>query len=256
MTEVGLGGAPSDSVLRDLASTPRLLVCCDFDGTISTLADEPAAARPVDGAVAVLDYLASLPETWTTIVSGRSLIDLTQLADVSDRVRLVGSHGAEFEVGAILAFGPTEASLLEVVIEQCHDIVAGSAGVLVETKPASVAVHVRRAAPPVAARVLDDVRTGPGSLEGVHTIEGKDVVELAVMSSGKGDAIDVLRSRWSVTATLFVGDDVTDESAFAALGPGDVGIKVGEGPTGAAWRLPDPASVVALLRRLVELREE
>ena len=74
------------------------------------------------------------------------------------------------------------------------------------------------------------------------------------MSGGKGDAVDVLRSRWSVTGTLFVGDDRTDEDAFAVLGTGDIGIKVGDGDSAAAWRLPDPASVVGLLRRLAELR--
>lgn len=242
------------AALRELARTPRLLVCCDFDGTISALVDDPSAARPVDGAVLALDSLATRPYTWSAIVSGRALIDLTRLADVSERVHLVGSHGAEFEVGAIVAFGPVQSTLLQVVVEQCHTLVDGLPGVFVESKPASVAVHVRRATQEVAARVLHVIRTGPGELDGVHVIKGKDVVELAVMSSGKGDAVDVLRTRWAATGTLFVGDDDTDEAAFAVLGKGDVSVKVGMGPTGATWRLADPAAVVRLLRRLDSLR--
>ena len=166
MTTGVFEGAPTDSVLSTLAATPRLLVCCDFDGTISTLADEPSAARPVDGAMAALDALAGLPDTWCAIVSGRSLIDLTQLADVSDRVRLVGSHGTEFEVGSILAFGPTEATLLEVVVGQCTEIVADAPGVLVEAKPASVAVHVRRASPHLATALLAAIRPDRGASPG------------------------------------------------------------------------------------------
>ena len=192
--------------------------------------------------------------TWSALVSGRSLIDLTRLASVSERVHLVGSHGAEFEVGRILAFGPQQSSLLEVVVDLCRELAQGMAGVLIETKPSSVAVHVRKARRDAADRILEAVRRGPGSLPGVHVIEGKEVVELAVVPHGKGDAVDVLRSRWSATGTLFVGDDSTDEAAFAVLGPGDLGIKVGEGMTKAEYRVPDPASVVRMLERLAQLR--
>jgi trehalose-phosphatase len=243
-------------VLRELALAPRLLVCCDFDGTISALADEPSAASPVEGAVAALDALSACADTWAAIVSGRALIDLTRLATVTERVHLVGSHGAEFEIGSILAFGPSEGSLLEAIVGQCRELCDGLPGVLVEVKPASVAVHVRRSPRAVATAALTAVLNGPGSLPGVRIIVGKEVLELAVMSADKGSAVDVLRSRWSITGTLFIGDDETDEAAFAVLRAGDLGIKVGEGPTRAAWRLPDPRSVVQLLDRLVTLRHQ
>jgi len=243
-----------DAAVAALAQTPRLLVCCDFDGTISMLADEPSAARPVDGAVTALDALASLPDTWTAVVSGRALIDLTQLAGMPDRVHLVGSHGTEFEVGAIVAVSPTESALLAEITTQCRVLALAVPGALVEEKPASVAVHVRRSGREDAERLLDAVRTGPGAVPGVHVLEGKQVVELAVFPGAKGDGVGVLRARWDITGTLFVGDDVTDESAFASLGTGDLSVKVGEGTSLATWRLPDPNSVVDLLERLAALR--
>lgn len=247
-------GAVLDGALAALARTPRLLVCCDFDGTISSFADDPGAARPVDGAMSALDAIASLPETWAAVVSGRALIDLTQLAGMPERVHLVGSHGTEFEIGSIVAVSPSEADVLDVIIAQCRAVAHGVAGVIVEVKPASVAVHVRQASRPDAGRILTAVRSGPGSLPGVHVLEGKEVVELAIFPGAKGDGVEALRFRWDITAALFVGDDVTDESAFAVLGAADMGIKVGEGESLAMWRLPDPSAVVQLLERLALLR--
>ncbi len=243
-----------DVALGALARTARLLVCCDFDGTISAIADDPAAARPVDGAVAALDSLAGLPQTWAAVVSGRALIDLSRLAGMPDGVHLVGSHGTEFEVGSIVAVSPPDTALLETIVALCRAVAHDVPGVIVEEKPASVAVHVRLSSPSDADRVLSVVRAGPGSLAGVHVIEGKAVVELAVFPGQKGDGVLALQERWNTTRTLFIGDDVTDESAFAALGPNDVSIKVGDGVSSAAWRVEDPDAVVDVLERLGVLR--
>ena len=96
---------------------------------------------------------------------------------------------------------------------------------------------------------------GPGSLPGVHVIEGKEVIELAAFLGTKADGLRQLQSRWGITATLFAGDDATDEAAFEALQQGDVGVKVGPEPSAAEWRLSDPAAVVDVLERLHVLRQ-
>lgn len=248
-------GSPPDSVLRRLAVTPRLLVCCDFDGTLSNLVDDPGAARPVPGAVGALDSLGALPDTWAAVVSGRSLADLVQLAELPSHVKLVGSHGAEFESGVIDALGDDESARLDALVEECRSLAATAPGALIEPKPASVAVHVRRSSRDDARRLLDAVRSGPGTAVGVHVTEGKEVVELSVVLVGKGSALDSLRHRAEATAVLFAGDDVTDETAFAVLGDADVGVKVGVGSTAAGWRVEDPEALVALLERLLTLRQ-
>lgn len=246
--------APTPQVLRRLAATPRLLVCCDFDGTLSHLVDHPEAARPVPGAVAVLDALSALPDTWAAVISGRELSVLAPLAAMPAHVQLVGSHGTEFEPGVIATLGPQERRLLSEVVAQCEAIAAGTPGTLVESKPASVAVHVRNVPRGQVEGILSRIRGGPGSVPGVHVIEGKEVVELGVVRGGKDGAVDALRSRWAATAAMFVGDDVTDEAALAALSEGDVGVKVGAGETQARWRVGDPDDVVMLLSELLELR--
>ena len=83
---------------------------------------------------------------------------------------------------------------------------------------------------------------------------GKKVCELAVIAADKGTAVEHLRHQLGADPVLFIGDDVTDEDAFAVLGVGDVGIKVGPGETLAEHRLNDTDAVAALLSSLLELR--
>ncbi len=106
-------------------------------------------------------------------------------------------------------------------------------------------LHVRNAAPPDdAVTALECARSGPpGSWEGVHATEGKSVLELAVIETSKGHALDTLRESLDCDVVIYLGDDVTDEKAFAHLRPdaGDIGIKVGDGgrpPPDSASRTP------------------
>ena len=82
---------------------------------------------------------------------------------------------------------------------------------------------------------------------------GKDVLELAVTDADKGSALLRLRRELGAAGALYLGDDVTDEDAFAALGADDVTIKVGDGDTVARHRVADIAGVLAVLDRLAEL---
>jgi len=87
---------------------------------------------------------------------------------------------------------------------------------------------------------------------------GKDVVELTVLEANKGSALLELARASESEATLYVGDDVTDERAFAALDPasGDLTVKVGDGDTVATQRVPGPEAVVELLELLVHHRRD
>lgn len=245
---------PDAASLARLADADRLLVCCDFDGTLSHLVDDPGAARPVPGAVDVLDRLGGLPGTVAAVLSGRSLEALEAVAGMPPHVQLVGSHGVEFRAGVIDGLGADDRKLLDRVSRACSAIVEPIDGAAVETKPASVAVHVRRVPDEVKPEVLAAVLEGPGSLPGVHVTTGKDVIEIAVVQVGKGRALQALKDRAAADVALFVGDDVTDEDAFAALAAGDVGVKVGDGPSRAAWRVAGPDEVVSLLQALATLR--
>ena len=95
-----------------------------------------------------------------------------------------------------------------------------------------------RRGPDVGARVLDALRTGPARPRRASSRPpGKAVLDLAVVQVEQGRRDRPLRIA-GAAAVLFAGDDVTDETAFARLRPGDVGVKVGDGDTAAANRVP------------------
>ncbi len=227
---------------------------CDFDGTISPIVGTPADARPLPGAVAALRGLAALPRTQIVLLSGRSRADLAALVGRPAGVQLIGSHGAEWGSDFGETLSGEQAALLRQLVRQASTIVADAPGCLLERKPASVAVHVRGAEGPVGDRVLAAVRDGPAQLPGVIAIPGKKVLELAVVKVSKGAAIQRLRAQFEPTVTAYFGDDRTDEAAFEVLGEGDIGVKVGPGPSAAAVRLATPVEVVHLLASLLQRR--
>ncbi|MBO0840566.1 MAG: trehalose-phosphatase, partial [Sciscionella sp.] len=254
MTAESLPAELRRAVVR-IARTPRLLVASDYDGTLAPIVDDPENARPSSESVGALRALAGLHETTAAVISGRALRDLATLSRLPSEVHLVGSHGSEFDVGFVHAIDERARALLRRLVAELEQITDDERGVMLEIKPASVAVHVRKAPRDVGARVLDAVRTGPASWDGVQVTEGKAVIELAVVATDKGRALDVLRRRVGATAALFLGDDVTDEKAFARLAGPDLGIKVGAGESIAEYRIRDTTDVATVLAFMVEQRQ-
>ncbi|GIU91216.1 MAG: trehalose 6-phosphate phosphatase [Acidimicrobiia bacterium] len=225
-----------------VASVPRLLVGVDFDGTLSRLVDDPAAARPVPGAVETLEGLARLPDTVVALVSGRRR-DLLESVSGSPRgVVLVGSHGVE--LGEETLAHPRLADLDRRVRDTLGDL-----GLRIETKPATITVHTRGRSPDEVEKVRSAVARLAEEAE-ARLEQGKDVFELHLGSEDKGTALTRLRATHRADAVVYLGDDTTDEAAFAVLGPEDLGVKVGPGPTRAAHRVPDPEAAVELLRMI------
>lgn len=237
--------------LDAVAQVRSLLVVSDFDGTLAPIVNNPPDARALPEAAAALRALADLPDTAAALVSGRALGVLRELSALPATVHLVGSHGAEFDSGFAHY---VDEDLLARIIAELKGIARGRAGVTVETKPASVALHVRNARPGDAEAALEAARRAASSWD-VHVTAGKAVLEFAVVSTDKGEAIDILRDQTAASAVVFLGDDVTDEKGFARMRGDDVGIKVGPGDTAAAYRVESPEDVAAVLAYLFEARE-
>lgn len=262
---------PADLVAAagGLMTRDRVLVALDFDGVLAPLVSRPQDARPLPGSMTAVRRLARFDGLEVALVSGRALDSLRRGSGVSDEdaLSLVGSHGAESALRPSLdgdaittPMTPETAELLERATVELERIAATDpAGqIAVERKPTGAALHTRRASTEVAEAATDAALASPASWPGVHVTLGKSVVEIAVVETSKGIALQRIQATATPTidGVLYVGDDVTDESAFAVLGPDDVSVKVGPGETHAAYRLDGPEDVRDLLQLLVAERSQ
>ena len=243
--------------LGRVAATEHLLVAMDFDGTMAPLVDHAGDARALPRSAAAFAALTELPRTTTALISGRALDSLREVAFPPEKTLLIGSHGAEVWMGpgsSKLELDQDRRELLADVRRELEGIVELAPGTLLEDKPAGVVLHTRLAANDVAEDAVAAARAALQDRPGVYLKSGNRVLETSVVHSSKGEGLAFLRQASGATATVFAGDDTTDEDAQASLLPGDVGVKVGLDFTQAQFRIEAPAHISELLEALLRLR--
>jgi trehalose 6-phosphate phosphatase len=203
--------------------------------------------------------LLGLPNTRVALISGRSMASLEVVAGLPDSTLLVGSHGVEIRLdhpGDLVSLDTTELRQVDVLNEVLGEVADSFDHVWLESKPAGFALHTRLATDH-NSRVahLVALSEATAEIDNLKVRHGKDVLEFSVRGTTKGDAVEHLRGYTNASAVFYAGDDVTDEDAFAALGPEDFGLKSGLGDTLAAHRVQGPKQVAQVLALLAEFRD-
>lgn len=244
-----------DRALRQLAGSRPILLAVDFDGVLAPLVDDPTQSRPLPASVEAIEQIMDADDVVVAYVSGRDLDGLSAASTPPPEVHLVGSHGAQWQGrtrveadhGLMTA---QQSELLEQVTAELDEIVLRHPGTRVENKPTGSVLHTRLADGDAGESATREALEGPAKLPGVKVTPGKNVVEIAVTETNKGDAVEWLRLHFGATGVCFIGDDVTDETVFATLGDQDVSVKVGPGETSARYRVDDPEQVSLALAAL------
>jgi len=199
------------------------LLMLDYDGTLAPFHIDPAQARPYPGIVEILDAIIQESRTRVVLISGRRAGELGALLGLRVRPEIWGAHGWErlLPDGALhIERAPQEALNALLAASKSADR-AQDLGARIERKPSSLALHWRglppERVPQMRAAVEDDwsalCRRAP-----VELLEFDGGIELRVTGRTKAHAaLTVLRECEQDTPAAFLGDDVTDEDAFAAL---------------------------------------
>ncbi|MBN1895219.1 trehalose-phosphatase [bacterium] len=231
----------------------------DFDGTLAPIVRSPENARLPDSVKKVLNRLARAPGFQVTVVSGRSLRDIQKRVGIRG-MTYGGNHGLEIS-GPGFRYAPPLPRAYHRALACLRPVLNRALrpfpGAILEDKDLTLSVHYRRLAPglvPSFKRTLKSAVSLWRDRGAVALRTGKKVLEIRPpISWGKGDAVLWLLNRNSLPEDIpvYIGDDRTDEDAFAALRGKGITIRVGRSPRSAArYRLNGPGAVEQFLKNL------
>lgn len=230
----------------------RPLLAFDFDGTLAPIVARPDDARISQAVSARLKSLAArLP---VAIVTGRAVSDVRGRLGFEPRY-IVGSHGAEdgLDAGAADARARALDPLRDLL--RARGAILAAAGIGVEDKVLSIALHYRLAPDRAGARaMIHELLAQPGL--SVQVFAGKMVVNvMAPDAPDKADAVQALVARSRASCALFAGDDVNDEPVFVSAPPDWLTIRIGRNDPASRARffLDSPAEMAMLLERMLVL---
>ncbi|MDY6814046.1 MAG: trehalose-phosphatase [Pseudomonadota bacterium] len=235
----------------------HLAIFLDYDGTLTPICADPAQAMLGEAMRARIAALAS--RACLAVISGRDTADVQAKVGLPE-LYYAGSHG--LEIRGPDGFHEERAQdylpALATARQRLMQALTGVDGVLVEPKRYAIAVHYR-AAPEARERVHRCVEQIAAAEPRLRTSHGKKIIEIRpALDWHKGRAVEYLRGELPLPdghIALYIGDDLTDEDAFAALGPADLGLIVADGEDNdrtsfADYRLPDVAGVGQMLEAI------
>ncbi|KAK7204526.1 glycosyltransferase family 20-domain-containing protein [Myxozyma melibiosi] len=293
---MGVIESDSNSSTTPVLDSPRMYAACnaaqdcrvfmfDYDGTLTPIVRDPAAAVPHPRVLHMLETLAADPKNKVWIISGRDQTFLDRyLGARIPRLGLSAEHGCFMKpIGAKDWVNLTEKadmSWMKDVIEIFQYYTERTQGAFIERKRAAVTWHYRRADPEYGAfqarECLNHLENTVTQKYDVEVMRGKANLEVRPRFVNKGEiAKQLVREYTSASTTgsapefvLCMGDDSTDEDMFRALRKfegldQDKTFTVTVGPsnkrTTAAWHLLDPyevAKAVGALVGITDIKEE
>jgi len=222
----------------------------DFDGTLVAIRRSPEGVTFSRRMRQVLDRVSSHRRVTAVIVSGRRRGALRRFVQLP-RVQYWGLYGWErgpaprLSRAAVWELSRVRASLVAGLRDR--------PGVRVEDKRMSVSVHTRGASRRQRRQAHDLLASTLRPCSHLYVLPGSQVWDvLPRQIPGKGAAIrDAVRRLRSPFLPIYIGDDTTDEPAFALLDRG-ITVKVGGSgrDTRARYWLASPAEVRGFIERL------
>ncbi len=195
----------------------------DYDGTLAPFHNDRFQAAPYPGVAERLAALSKLPRTRVVLVSGRAARELRKLLGPCHPLEIWGSHGRE-QLKAdgsyrLFALDSVQQATLQHVAREMAEL--GFPEIL-EVKPSSIAVHWRSFEPAMQDQIRSRIQSvfaelsEPGNLDLLPFDGG---LELRSTDRTKGTAVrQILAEEPAMAPAAYLGDDLTDEDAFASIG--------------------------------------
>ncbi len=255
---------PDKGSLRELlepqlTESGELLFCTDFDGTLVNFTGLPSETELPEETGDRLKRLATLENLHLAVISGRGFDELAELVPL-ENVTLAGNHGLKIRFQDGTTRKPETGEEIKEAIRKINSEVQeafGSLpGIIIENKGFGLALHYRQYEGEAKAvkKKFYEIWNRHG-IPLLEVIQGAKLVEIRPKEWNKGDAVELLRRGLDNPPTIYVGDDTTDEDAFAVLENVKNGFPIlvaeADNPdTAARYRLENPAAVNEFLSAL------
>jgi trehalose 6-phosphate phosphatase len=223
----------------------QVLMAFDFDGVLAPIVSARDRAHLRVRTRTLLTRLAA--QAPCIVVSGRQLSDLEpRLAGIPLK-RIFGNFGHEPALD-----GHLPSPVVATWVRELEHRFSAERGIFVENKGFSVAVHYRRSPSPDRARAL--IEAVMAGMPGGRILEGQMAVMLVPKGGPtKGSTLQAARRALGCQRAVYVGDDGTDEDAFASA-PAErlLSVRVGESrDTRARFQIERQADVDRFLMQLL-----
>jgi trehalose 6-phosphate phosphatase len=233
--------------LNDFALS-NVLVALDYDGTLAPIAPTPRAARMRESTRRLLGRVAERYPC--VVISGRALDDVTRRLEGIPIWYVFGNHGLESPEGS--GSVPAARGWLDALREK----LTPTDGLIVEDKGHSITIHYRNV--PDKAGIVAAINEAVASLDGARALAGIEAISVLPRDGRhKGLALQEARRQFACDTAIYIGDDETDEDAFASGEPAQLlSIRIGRPPTTTArYSLERQDDIDALLRALLVARD-
>ena len=248
------------SQIMETIGGKKPLLILDYDGTLSPIVSDPnKAVLSKEMREALIQLAEIIP---VAVISGRDRADVEQKVAL-DQLIYAGSHGLDM-------VGPEGLEIPQKVSDYILDSLKEAAenlqrelkevkGCIVESKKFAIAVHFRNVAEEEVERVKDAVIKELHRHQNLKKGTGKMILELKPdIDWHKGRAVNWLFEALNMNKDsgipLFIGDDITDEDAFASITKEGIGILVGTHgeKTAATYSLKDTDDVGRFLEKFFQ----
>ena len=256
------GSAEAARFFARLSAARRSVLMLDYDGTLAPFKNDPLTAWPYPGIEERLAALASLPRVHLVLVSGRPARGLAELLGSTRgpasalKLEIWGDHGRErLAPDGTYEFIPLDPPEKETLERIKFEIGMLGFAKALEVKPASAAIHWRGLEPGARQQIRSMVET----LYARHAGESKlrlipfdGGLELRSKSHDKGAAVEQILAEETASGDLvsaYLGDDLTDEDAFRALGDrgGSILVRREPRPSSARFWIRPPEELLNFL---------
>lgn len=251
--------------IKEKIHRQHLFIFLDYDGTLVNLAATPDRATLPMKTKKLIANLVMLPRCKLALISGRALADIKDKVGIKNII-YSGNHGLEIEGPKIKFTHQSMAEykgILKEIKEKLKTAFSSIKGVLIEDKGVSLSFHYRLVNKKYIAMVksiFQETVINYRTQKKIKVKSGKMVLEIRPpIDWDKGDVVLWLLSRQKfmlgekALLPIYIGDDRTDEDAFAALKNKGLTIFVGEpGVSNADYYLKNIKEVTKLLKLILE----